>query len=593
MAHISEKTFTLEANKAAVHALHGIEHLGLETSDVVLLWLPAQRSYEDALQSDNAFRDIAKQCETLPNDATVCVLTTPADAAQLLPYLEKSLKFQLWVAVKTTDKAYPVEQGKLPQRHASLLVLTRYRGALRHNKTRIGYTYCPACRKTTKDYGGKKHTYHEYGTLMSDVWRDMECDPKQNIETVIERIRDLFSIEPYQRLTVVDLRACRELMPQTTSTVEREAQLPIQWEEQGLPIGSQLLQMDCMEALKTLPDNSVDFCFTDPPYNIQKKYDSWKDALELVEYFDWCDCWLSELFRVLKPGRTLAVLNIPQWAVRHYQHLSSLMKFQNWIVWEGLSLPVRMIMPAHYSILCFSKGAPRPLPGLSGALDSSNEMEYIKPLEDFYCLRASCVSERKQHGISDTAAINDLWSDIHRLKHNSRRVEHPCQLPPMLMRRLYTLFSHPGEIILDCFDGAGTSTLVAHQMNRRFIGIELSEKYHQLAKSRHEQIRRGEDPFGKVDTVPNVKNSRVQRVTKQKYAVTKKELQLDVKRIARELGRLPTRQEVQDKSTYPIEFFDNYFISWGEVCAAARTTGMSEMPRATSEITPQLALFSD
>ncbi len=161
------------------------------------------------------------------------------------------------------------------------------------------------------------------------------------------------------------------------------------------------------------------------------------------------------------------------------------------------------------------------------------------------------------------------------------------------MQRLYALFTEPGELVLDCFDGAGTSTLVAHQMGRRFIGIELSEQYHQLAKSRHEQISRGEDPFGKIDAVPTAKNSRVQRVTKQKYAVTKKELQMDVKRIAQDLGRLPTRQEVEGLSLHPIEFFDNYFISWGEVCAAARTTGMSELPKTIVEPAPQLALFSD
>lgn len=179
------------------------------------------------------------------------------------------------------------------------------------------------------------------------------------------------------------------------------------------------------------------------------------------------------------------------------------------------------------------------------------------------------------------------------MKRSRCRVNCASQLPPLLMQRLYALFTKPGELVLDCFDGAGTSTLVAHQMGRRFIGIELSVQYHQLAKSRHEQIARGEDPFGKIDAVPTVKNSRVQRVTKQKYTVSKKELQLDVKRIAGELGRLPSRQEVENLSTYSIEFFDNYFTSWGEVCAAARTTGMSELPKAATDAAPQLAMFLD
>lgn len=591
MAHSSEKDFTLIEQRTVVHTIDALEGVSFNEGDIPLFWLPAHRSQNDALKSEEAFRKLANICERLSDDATICILTTPPDAAQLLPFLEGILKFQIWIAVKTLEYTAQDVPGSLPSRHVALLVLTRYHGTLRHTKTRIAYTYCPACRKTTKDYGGKKHTYHEYGTLMSDVWRDIECIPDQNIDVVVDRLRDLFSIEPYKQLQVIDLRSCLGLLPQPSSQIEREARLPIEWEEAGLPVGSQLLNMDCIEALKQLPDNSVDFCFTDPPYNIQKKYDSWNDGLEMVKYFEWCDQWLSELFRVLKPGRTLAVLNIPQWAVRHYQHLNSMMKYQAWIAWEGLSLPVRMIMPAHYAILCFSKGDPRPLPGLSEHRKKSTELEYLRTLQDFFCVRASCISERQRQGLSDRAEVDDLWSDIHRLKHNSRRVDHPCQLPPILMQRLYALFTEPDELVLDCFDGAGTSTLVAHQMGRRFIGIELSEQYHQLAKSRHEQISRGEDPFGKIDAVPTAKNSRVQRVTKQKYAVTKKELQMDVKRIAKDLGRLPTRQEVEDLSLHPIEFFDNYFISWGEVCAAARTTGMSELPKAIVEPVPQLALF--
>ncbi|MBV9849815.1 MAG: hypothetical protein JO250_09105 [Armatimonadetes bacterium] len=93
--------------------------------------------------------------------------------------------------------------------------------------------------------------------------------------------------------------------------------------------------------------------------------------------------------------------------------------------------------------------------------------------------------------------------------------------------------------------------------------------------------------LGKVDAVPRAKNSRVKRVNKQRCEASKKVLQLDVKRIAQELGRLPNREEVAERSQYPIDYFDRYFISWGEVCAAARTTGMSELPPDDKEATKQ------
>lgn len=577
MAHWSENTKKLGLMESVVGSVSELDSINRKATDVYLLWFPFPRNSKDAGESECSYQRLVDFCSHIDGNATVCVLTTPPDAALLLPLLEKTLQFQLWVSIKTTPDAYPTQVGSLHNRHAALLVLTKYHGALRHTKTRIQYTYCPACGKTTKDYGGKKHTYHEYGTLLSDVWRDIEINPAYSIHDVADRLTDLFGLDEYECLQLIDMRACLDLAPATSEVDATDIAATIEEPDSPL-LDSQLLNNDSVVALRSIPDDSIDFCFADPPYNLKKKYDKWDDALESVEYFAWCDKWLSELHRVLKPGRTVAVLNIPLWAVRHYQHLSSLMDFQSWIVWDGLSFPVRMVMPAHYAIICFSKGKARSLPGLNTSTYAGGK-EHLTPLAEFYCLRASCIAKRKRENKSDRSSVSDLWHDVHRLKHNSRRVDHPCQLPPTLMWRLFALFTEPNEIILDCFNGAGTSTLAAQQMNRRFIGIELSMQYHELTLQRHEQLSLGVDPFGKLDSVPTVKNSPVARLPKQKYQVSKKVLQLDVKRIANELGHLPTREDVVRLSEYPIEYFEKYFTSWGEVCAAARTTGMSENPR--------------
>jgi hypothetical protein len=300
--------------------------------------------------------------------------------------------------------------------------------------------------------------------------------------------------------------------------------------------------------------------------------------LEIRQYFQWCDEWLSQLARIIKPGSSIAVINIPIWAVRHYQHLCKILRFQNWIAWDGMSVPVRRIMPSHYAILCFSKGPARPLPWLRGQRIPTEEIRGVAPTVEFLCNRSACLSNRTARSRSDKTEFSDLWYDIHRLKHNSRRVDHPCQLPPAIMRRLFALFTKPNELVLDCFNGAGTSTLVAHQMGRRFIGIEVSEYYHRLATERHKMVEQGDDPFAKRNETPAAKNSRVERLPKQRYAISKKTLQLEVRRIAQALGHIPTRDEVQKWSQYPIRYFDDYFISWGEACAAARHAGMSESP---------------
>ncbi|MDZ7741655.1 MAG: site-specific DNA-methyltransferase [Bacteroidota bacterium] len=346
--------------------------------------------------------------------------------------------------------------------------------------------------------------------------------------------------------------------------------------------------------MKDIPSNSIDFCFADPPYNVNKKYESWNDDRDIIDYFNWCDKWLSELARVIKPGKTVAVLNIPQWAVRHFRHLKSMLSFQDWILWEGLSLPVRMIMPAHYSIICFTKGKADALPGLNRSNQLNEEIENLTTIKEFYCNRASCIKKRKKNSINDKATITNLWWDIHRLKHNSKRVDHPTQLPPSFMNRLISLFTNEEDIVLDPFNGSGTTSLCAEKLGRKYFGIELSEKYYELSLDRHAELKNGLDPFRKKDVTPQSKNSYVKRLKKQKYQVDKKTLQLYIKDLSIKIGKIPTREDVIKNNTFPIEYFDNYFINWGEVTAAARTTGMENVEsKSNYNSHQQLRLFEE
>jgi len=523
---------------------------------VLLLVAPPDRVIAGFTQAFHRF------AAGLHESSIVAVLATPEDAAGIVATVADVLQFQLWVAVKL---ARPVKRrGRLPQHHAALLILSRYRSPLRHAKTRVAYTYCPACERTTKDYGGKKHTYHAFGTLLSDVWRDIHYAPGERPTQIIARLADLFGREPYQRLNVIDLSKMESMV-----SPPRRRKRMIASSGGFETVSSKIVCGDVLTELRKLPNDSIDFAFADPPYNLDKRYDAWDDDIAVGDYLDWCAHWIAELARALKPGRTCAVLNIPLWSVRHFQQLRQAgLEFQNWIAWEGLSLPVRMIMPAHYAIVCFSKGSPRPLPGL----------RRLTSLREDFCLRASCAADRT----GDRQPITDLWWDIHRLKHNSRRVDHPCQLPPTLMRRLIELFTREDEVVLDPFNGAGTTTLCADALGRRYVGIELSPRYHELASSRHGLLRAGADPFAaKATRVPVAKNSRVGRAGRAagivRYRVPKKTLQLEVKRVAQLLGgRLPSREELRARGRFPIRYYDEYFVSWGEVCAAARTTGMSE-----------------
>lgn len=575
MVHLSENSRRLSIQLHSAENEQDLYRSLLRFGDVCFLRLPLAEGRESSSFSMRVGEIVKQVSKQLTRHATLIVFGDVVDLVHVHAAVASLLRYQLWIAIKQELPKTSLNHTRLPHQHMGALIYTKYDKQLQHTKTRLEYTYCPACNKTTKDYGGKKHTYHSYGTLISDVWRDVGVDAQGDITSILERFADLFGLAHYQELRAFDLAPLLSEQNAIAPPVVRLA-APV------LGLESRLLNGDCLTQLRTLPDNSIDFAFADPPYNLKKDYLGYADDLDIQDYFQWCDEWISEMARVLHPGGTFALLNMPLWAIRHFLHLETVLRYQNWIVWDALSFPVRMIMPAHYAILCFSKGEPRPLPGLTGGagkaemFDNSSPFKALAPMAEGYCLRAKCVATRKHSALNDRGNLSDIWADIHRLKHNTRRVDHPCQLPPQLMYRLIALFTKPGEIVLDCFNGAGTTTLAAHQLGRRYIGIELEQRYYQMAVDRHKEVERGLDPFRKAKRELTTKNSPVARLKKQKYEVPKKTLQLEVRRVAQLLGRLPNRNEMIEHGQYPIQYYDDYFNSWGEVCAAARTSGMSE-----------------
>jgi site-specific DNA-methyltransferase (adenine-specific) len=594
MAHFSENGQTLEIAHSIATNRDELLSVCKSLSDVCVITLPASQNLSQLDQPLQGVGElIAEVSKNLGETATLVVLGEVIDLVQVQAKIPDTSMYQHWIAIKR-ETSVDGNRRKLPHQHFGALVYTRYKASLRHTKTRIEYTYCPVCDKTTKDYGGKKHIYHEAGTLISDVWRDIACELNGDLSPIIKRFADLFGLEPYKTLTVIDAKKVG-LHRQANPIVHFEFQVNQLPQE----LTNTVLNGDCLEKLRAIPENSIDFAFVDPPYNLKKKYSGYSDDLEIQDYFKWCDEWIYELSRVLKPGRTLALLNIPIGSIRHFLYMQTILKYQNWLVWDALAFPVRLIMPAHYTILCFTKGESRELPCFTGEsshirLSSApKNFNALEPLADDYCLRENCVNTRIAAKINDKTTLTDLWSDIHRLKHNSRRVDHPTQLPPHLMYRAISIFTKPNEVVLDCFNGSGTTTLTAHQLGRKYLGIEASEKYWNLSNERHQEILNGLDPFRKMERVLTSKNSRVARVEKQVYKVPKKTLQLEVKRVTGEIGHIPSRDELISYGKYSIEYYDKYFVSWGEVTAAARTTGMSEKRNGNNshEVTQQLRLL--
>ncbi|MCU0499493.1 MAG: site-specific DNA-methyltransferase [Anaerolineae bacterium] len=230
---------------------------------------------------------------------------------------------------------------------------------------------------------------------------------------------------------------------------------------------------DCVEKLKEIPDETIDVCFADPPFNLDKKYATYQDQKSVETYIAWCEQWLAELVRVTKPTGSILIHNIPRWLTYYTAFLNKHAHFRHWIAWDAMSTPLgKTLLPAHYGILFYSK----------------------KPQKTkFYEIRAphkkcrQCDAYLKDYGGKKDQMhpfgylVSDVWTDIHRIRHSKRRDPHPCQLPIHLIERLILMTTDEGDVVLDPFMGTGTTAIAAKQLKRHYIGIELDAVYEQIA----------------------------------------------------------------------------------------------------------------
>jgi site-specific DNA-methyltransferase (adenine-specific) len=230
-----------------------------------------------------------------------------------------------------------------------------------------------------------------------------------------------------------------------------------------------LLQGDCLKHLKNIPDDSVDMTFADPPFNLKKKYNSYYDQLELEEYLDWCRQWLSEMVRVTKPSGSIFVHNIPKWLTYYASFLNNIAEFRHWIAWDAMGAPLgKTLLPSHYGILYYVKDK---------AQAKFYEIRYPHPRARKSNTLLKDYGGKKESLHPFGPLVADVWTDIHRIRHNKRRDEHPCQLPLSLLERLILMTTDENDIILDPFAGTGTSLIAAKRLGRQYIGFELDTDY--------------------------------------------------------------------------------------------------------------------
>ena len=250
---------------------------------------------------------------------------------------------------------------------------------------------------------------------------------------------------------------------------------------------NKIIKGDCLELLKKIPDNSIDMTFADPPFNLKKKYNGYKDSLEFKEYIEWCDEWIGEMVRITKPTGSIFVHNIPKWLSYYVKLLNEHANFKHWIAWYAPTSPMgKSLQPAHYGVLFYVKDSKKTkIYEIRMPHERERKSNYLR--KDYGGKKAGL------HPFGPL--ISDVWTDIHRIKHNKYRDEHPCQLPVPLLERLILMITDEGDIVLDPFVGTGTTAVAAKKLGRKYIGFDLDDEYKRISENNLKKIQ----PDSKID----------------------------------------------------------------------------------------------
>jgi modification methylase len=255
--------------------------------------------------------------------------------------------------------------------------------------------------------------------------------------------------------------------------------------EAGLPLNT-ILAGDCIEVMRSLPENSVDLVFADPPYNLQLKgelhrpdnsrVDAVDDAWDRFASFETYDAftreWLAAARRILKPHGAI-------WVIGSYHNIfrvgAAMQDAGFWllndVVWRK-SNPMpnfrgKRLTNAHETLIWASK---------EEASKYTFNYEALKALNDGVQMRSDWVLP--------------ICTGHERLKDGNGDKAHPTQKPEALLHRVIVATTNPGDVVLDPFFGTGTTGAVAKMLGRDWIGIEREAAYREAAEERLSRVRK-------------------------------------------------------------------------------------------------------
>ena len=263
-----------------------------------------------------------------------------------------------------------------------------------------------------------------------------------------------------------------------------------------------LMQGNCLDKMKEIPDGSVDAIVADPPYGTTAC--KWDSVIPLEPMWE-------QLKRIIKPNGAIVMTASQPFTTTLIA--SNMKMFKYCWVWKknrpsGFAQAKNKPMTSHEDVVVFSQGV------TVHASQSSRRMPYIP--QDLVELgkevknnskafnKDSVFASRKNAKGSYVQEFTNYPFSV--LEFNCETGYHPTQKPVALMEYLIKTYTNEDETVLDFTFGSGTTGVACINTNRKFIGIEMDEKYFQIGKERIENTYPPEPKIATVRTRNRTRN---------------------------------------------------------------------------------------
>ena len=241
----------------------------------------------------------------------------------------------------------------------------------------------------------------------------------------------------------------------------------------------ELMKGDCLERMKEIPDGSVDLILTDPPYATTKN--KWDSVIPFEPMWD-------HLKRIIKPNGVIVLFaQTPFDKILGASNIDML-KYE-WVWFKNR--PTGHLnskfapLKSHENILVFTEGS------TSFVKNTKNSSTY-NPQGLVACLKVN----KRTRGNGNYDEVNNKLENVALFENYPKsvlnfKVEvglHPTQKPVALLEYLINTYSNEGETVLDFTFGSCSTGVAALNTNRKFIGVEMEEKYFDIGASRMEGV---------------------------------------------------------------------------------------------------------